>query len=176
MGRARSSAASGVLLGHLDSLIVTNGSSDRSVAGLSGLFVAWMPKTRDLAIVRRAGARAVGSVDAESLRIFRKFHAGESRRTGGYEWPEQSGSLRCLGRLRTLAYVVPTSIPSPQKRGFRWVHEFGDHGERGHGEHDGKAHGYPVKYMPKLFKDSAGNFFIKRQPGNKYYVEDWLYW
>ena len=138
--------------------------------------MAWMPKTKDLALVRKSLASGAGRVDQESLRIFKQFHNGDSRKASGYEWPDQSGGLRCLGRLRTLAYVVPDSIPSPNKRGFRWVHEFGDHGERGHGEHDGSTHGYPIRYMPKLFKDAAGNLFIKRQPGNRYYVKDWLYW
>ncbi len=72
--------------------------------------------------------------------------------------------------------MTPRHIPSLQKRHSRWVHEFGDHGESGHGAHDGRIKGYPTKLMPMLCRDSAGNFFIKRKPGNKYDVTEWIYW
>jgi hypothetical protein len=30
--------------------------------------------------------------------------------------------------------------------------------------------------MPLLQQDRAGNLYIKRVPGNKFYVTSWIYW
>lgn len=166
---------SGTLLGHLDALVVDRNGRDQPIpkSRMRGLFVAWMPGSRDLALVKRKGpAQAPLSSTAASL--FRQFH-GSNPKAGAYEWPDPVGGLREIGRLRSITYVVPETIKSPEKTGFRWVHEFGDHGERGHGEHT-KTKRYPEHLMPALCQDARGSLFIRRKPGNRYYVSRWIYW
>jgi hypothetical protein len=171
----RKTGGSGTLLGHLDDLVVCRNGKDSQVpkSRMRGLFVAWMPGSRDLALVRKKGP-ARGAVSPTAASLFRQFH-GSNPKAGSYEWPDPVGGLREIGRLRSITYVVPETIKSPEKTGFRWVHAFGDHGESGHGLHT-KTKSYPERLMPALCEDSRGALFIRRKPGNKYYVSRWIYW
>ncbi len=168
------------MLGHLVELVVVTPGGDRKAgeSRLKGMFLAWLPKTRNFGIVRKTGRRGnPNAITSKDRDVFEKFHQGKVRKAVAYELPDRVGSLRELGRLRSLTYVTPRDIPSLQKRNSRWVHAFGDHGESGHGVHDEtREKVYPKKLMPLLCKDSAGNLFIKRMPGNKYDVTEWIYW
>jgi len=169
------------MLGDLVELVVVTPSGDRalSTSKLRGKYLAWLPTKRNFAIVVKTSKAVRGTLTAKDREVFRKFHKGDPKRAAPYEWPDKIGNLVKIGRLKSLTYVVPESIQSPQKRVpgqiTRWVHEFGDHGERGHGEHDASG-GYPIRLMPILAKDRRGNLFILRQPGNKYDVTEWIYW
>lgn len=176
-GEIQRKGKSGVMLGHLVELVVVTPSGDRkmSESRLRGQFLSWIPSNRNFAIVRKTTKRAPASITARDRDIFSKFHKGKTRKVVIYEAPDRRGTLSKLGRLRSLTYVTPRDIPSPQKRNYRWVHAFGDHGESGHGEHT-ETKTYPASLMPILAKDSAGNLFILRQPGNKYDVTEWIYW
>jgi len=81
--------------------------------------------------------------------------------------PTRSKSVKNVGLLKSVVYYVPTKIKSPGKNKYLWHHAFGDTGHKG-------GDNYPIKVMPMLQKDSAGNFFIKRRPGNIFKVDQWL--
>jgi hypothetical protein len=168
---------SGLVLGLLTELVVVGSGSDKCLGpfDLRGWYLAWMPKTRDLAIVRKTSRPAnMSQVGSQALNTFKRFHKSASKRAAVFEWPERSG-LRQVGRLRSLTYVVPNTIRSPEKNGTRWIHAFGDHGESGHGEFTGTKM-YPTRLMPMLSEGSDGSLHILRQPGNKYNVTEWIYW
>ena len=167
---------SGVVLGQLDELVVEQrgGVTRAGKKQLHGLFLAWMPASRNFAIVRRVKARA-GAISAEAVRVHRQFHNTAPTSVATYHAPDRDGSVRDVGLLRSLTYVVPPSIRSPQKTGFKWVHLFGDHGESGHGAFQGEKR-YPDHLKPMLQMNDAGELFIKRRPGNRYDVTEWIYW
>lgn len=169
---------SGVLLGMLDELVVVRpgGSQRISDRKTSGLFVAWMPGTNNLALVRKVGKKPVNPrlISEKDKRVFKQFHHSPVRRVVMYDWPEKNG-LRPIGRLRSLTYIVPKWVKSLEKWNHRWVHAFGDHGEEGHGLHTGTKR-YSERLMPMLCKDVRGNLHIVRQPGNRYNVSEWIYW
>lgn len=168
---------SGLVLGRLTELVVKRAGGDTRLGEgkLRGLYLAWMPRRKQLAIVRRVGTkRPVTELDARARDIFKRFHQTKPQRAMTYDWPTAS-NLRRVGLLRSLTYVVPEEIRSPGKRGFKWVHAFGDHGERGHGPHTGTPV-YPDHLMPALCKDENGNLHIVRRAGNKYDVTEWIYW
>lgn len=161
-----------MLLGQLVELVLHDGRK-MSASKLRGTFLAWMPSSNNFAVVTRAKA-APGALSAKSREVFRRFHKTETKKAAAYDWPTPSSKTQ-VGRLKSLTYVVPQAVKSPEKHGFRWVHEFGDHGERGHGQHDGFK-GYPTHLMPMLLRGNDGSIHIKRMPGNKYDVTEWIYW
>lgn len=166
---------SGVDLGVLESMELENG----RVLHPRGKHLAWMPSQRDLAITAKVRAKP-GRLSATARKVHRQFHASEPQRAVAFDWPDQRGSLRLVGLMRKITYIVPKNIRSPDKRQngqpIRWVHAFGDHGECGHGPVGGREKRYPQHLMPALCQDQAGNLFIKRRAGNKYNVTDWIYW
>jgi hypothetical protein len=83
--------------------------------------------------------------------------------------------LRQLGLIRSLTYSIPPNLRSPEKKGFNWVHAFGDHGESGHGPLT-REKKYPDHLKPMAMIDRKGNLFIVRRPKNKYHVTKWIYW
>jgi hypothetical protein len=173
--RSVSGQRSGVLLGQLVELVcdVEGETLSANPARLRGLFVAWMPGYQDLAIVRRAHG-PVGRLSEATIGIHRQFHASAPRKASSWNWPERGGA-RPMGLIRTLTYVVPEWVESPEKRGFKWVHNFGDHGELGHGEIQGEVE-YADTLKPMLLENRHGDLFIQRRPGNKYDVTKWIYW
>lgn len=137
-------------------------------------WLAWSPTKRQLLICRK-GNGATAALSAGVRRIHNQFHDGPSRKALPAVWPDPRGRLTVLGCLVDLTYKVPRSVISPEKNPYRWHHLFGDHGESGHGEGRSTKQ-YPERYMPHLCRDSAGNLYIKRRPGNRYYVAKWLMW
>lgn len=169
------SQSSGVLMGNLTEIVVRKNGRDRVIKPKKCL-IGWIPKGKHVAVLKKAkNPPRAGGVSNAVKKIHKKFHKTKSNKTEMYEWPDAVGKKVNVGRIVSLTYVVPKSLRSPGKNGFRWHHEFGDHGERGHDNVD-ESGNYPQKYMPMLQKDSKGNYYIKRMPGNKYYVTDWLYW
>lgn len=168
--------SSGVLLGTLDELEVdVNGcSTPASKHALKGLFLAWMPDQHNFAIVTRANARP-GRLSAASLRVHRQFHNSEPRSAAAYHAPDRDGTEDDVGLITSLTYVIPSWMYSPEKAGFKWVHLFGDHGEAGHGSFRGGKR-YAHTFKPMLRMNDSGELFIKRRPGNKYNVTNWIFW
>jgi hypothetical protein len=174
--RGQRSGASGVLLGTLDELVVeVNGrSKTASKHALKGLFLAWMPDQHNFAIVKRANAKP-GRISAAALNVHRQFHNSEPRSAAAYHAPDRDGSERDVGLITSLTYVIPSWMYSPEKAGFKWVHLFGDHGEAGHGSFRGGKR-YAHTFKPMLRTNGSGGLFIKRRPGNKYNVTNWIFW
>lgn len=81
--------------------------------------------------------------------------------------PDRGPTVKNVGLLKSLVYYVPSKIRSPGKNKYLWHHAFGDTGHKG-------GDSYPIKVMPMLQRDSAGNLFIKRRPGNIFRVDNWL--
>jgi hypothetical protein len=165
--------AEGILLGTLVDLELEDGRRV-SASALKGCLLAWVPSRKDLIIVRRSQAKSAGRLGAQTRKLHQEFHNAGPSRAIQYDWQEPQ-SIRPLGRLRSLTYSIPKELRSPEKVKYRWHHAFGDHGERGHGTSTGES-SYPTRYMPELCRDSRGNLYIRRMPGNKYYVKDWIFW
>lgn len=139
-----------------------------------GRWLAWSPAKRELLICRK-GSGSTAALSAGVRRIHGQFHDEPSHKALAAVWPDPRRPLTKLGCLVNLIYKVPKSVISPQKNPYRWSHSFGDHGESGRGL--GRAtKQYPERYMPHLYRDLAGNLYIKRRPGNRYYVAKWLMW
>ena len=145
-----------------------------SKSALRGAYLAWMPSTDDFAVVFPTRGNP-GRLSPAVQRIHREFHDSAPKRAVAYEWPDRVGALRSAGRVRSLTYIVPRAINSPEKQNYRWVHAFGDHGESGHGEYEGTKT-YSRRLMPELMIDGRNHMFIKRRPGNRYDVTKWIYW
>ncbi len=172
------SGRSGVLLGVLEELVVDAGNRTRTAtkSKLKGMYLAWMPSEKALAIVRKAKGTP-GVLGETTKRIHKLFHNVAPSESATYEWPERTGSERRVGLIRSLTYVVPANIKSPEKQGYRWVHKFGDHGELGHGPLDSRGEKvYSDSLKPMLLENGRGQLFIQRRPGNKYDVTKWIYW
>lgn len=166
---------SGMYIGKLDDLVVEGSGGHGRKVNTKGLHLAWIPSRNNFAIVKPSRAKP-GQIDQSTRDVHAKFHAAAPSKAVAYNWPDQVGSLREVGLIRSLTYVVPTSVRSPTKHGCRWVHAFGDHGEEGHGPMRGGVKVYPDTLKPMLLADEAGNLFVRRRPGNKYTVTDWIFW
>lgn len=172
----RATSGSGVLLGMLDELVIEirGRTHSASKSRLRGLYLAWMPSEKSLAIVRKAPGNP-GMLSDDTRRIHKLFHNTEPSASATYDWPERTGQERRVGLIRSLTYVVPPKIRSPEKQGFKWVHAFGDHGEAGHGPIRGEKR-YSDSLKPLLLENRKGELFIQRRPGNKFDVTKWIYW
>lgn len=174
------SKESGLLLGHLTALVVVTPGGREIAAGdkqLKGWFVGWMPDAKkDFVFVKQAKGRP-GAVSAKVIKVFRQFHNSAPQRASVWNRPDPVGAPTLVGLIKSLTYVIPSWMKSPQKSGYKWVHAFGDHGESGHGPINGRGEKvYPQKLMPAIYQDRAGNIFVKRRAGNKYDVTEWIYW
>jgi hypothetical protein len=167
---------SGVCLGRLDELVfeTQDGIGKFTPQQLRGLFVAWIPSGKRLAIVRKAKG-IPGQLDSATRQVHQQFHDSAPSRASVYQEADPVGRQHAVALIRSLTYVVPQSIKSPQKHGYKWVHAFGDHGESGHGPMR-REKTYPDSLKPLLITDDVGNFWIKRRAGNKFSVTDWIYW
>lgn len=164
----------GMLMGRLVSLeVLVNGS--RKTIRPSGRFLGYLPGNKTLCVLKKTSKAAPDSVASRVDKLHRRFHNCGPTKVTMWEWPDKKGRLKDVGRIVALTYSIPQGLRSPDKAKYLWHHEFGDHGERGHGPVRGSGN-YPQKYMPTLQEDRAGNLYIKRMPGNKFYVTDWLYW
>lgn len=179
MGRRRLGGGNGrsaVLLGTLDALVL-HGRTPCSKQALKGWYVGFIPEGKRLICMRRT--RREVPLDALSLSVrqrHRQFHGQAPSKAILYDLPNTKGSKEQVGLIESLTYVVPSSVKSPSKSGYRWVHAFGDHGESGHGEATERTTTYPTHLMPALDVDRAGNISVRRRPGNKYDVTTWIYW
>lgn len=169
-----SSSKSGVIMGRLAQVVVRAPDGTEAVFKPKGALLGWIPQGKQL-VVLKDGRRGQGLLSVSAAKIHRQFHNVDPTRADLFEWPDPVGRKRDVGKVVSLLYTIPPWLRSPEKDKYRWNHEFGDHGERGHGPVRGSGN-YPEKYMPTLQVDDAGNLYFKRNPGNKYYVTDWLYW
>ncbi len=175
MGRRQIGGINGgaILLGHLVDVTLNDGTKVNPSI-LRGCFVAWLPQRKDLVVVRKVKGRP-GAVTRDALTRHRKFHGQAPSKLATYDLPDRQGRLEEVGLIESLTYVVPPDVNSPEKQEIQWYHKFGDHGEAGHGP-VGEEKVYPTRYMPMLVADQRGNLTIKRRPGNKYTVTDWIFW
>ena len=172
---------SGLILGHLTELVLIVGRTQKKVsqAQLKGWFVGWVPTaSKDFVLVRATkGTIRPGPLSAKAVSVFKQFHNHAPQRATVYDRPDPVGGLEQVALIKSLTYVVPQWIPSPEKRGYKWVHAFGDHGESGHGPIDARGEKvYPQHLMPALLEDARGSIYVKRRPGNRYDVTKWIYW
>lgn len=174
--KARIGNGSGVLLGHLAELMVDVRGRTLSAnpARLKGLFLAWMPGDKALAVVRKKNARP-GTVSAAARRIHRMFHDAAPQKATAFDRPRKDGTAKKVGLIRSLTYTIPRGLHSPVKSKAIWIHKFGDHGEEGHGTVRGEKE-YSDALKPYLLENSKGELFIQRRPGNKYDVTQWIFW
>lgn len=164
----------GMLMGRLVSLELAGEDGTIEIKP-KGVYLGWLPGQKTLCILTRKVGKGPKDIAVRMNNLHRKFHNCDPSKMTVWEWPDPVGRLTPLGRLQALTYKIPPWLKSPEKDRYLWHHEFGDHGERGHGP-VGESGNYPIKYMPLLQIDTRGHLFIKRMPGNKFYVTDWLYW
>lgn len=177
-------AAKGAVLGvgRLLSLEVLDPKTGRTkTIRPSKRWLAWMPKKRAYCIVRVLGKPTglgnfalVGTGQrtvAEALKLITpahaRFHQAKPKTVVRVDVPTPKGKLQQVGLVKALVYDVPRTVRSPEKNPHHWHHAFGDTGHKG-GDH------YPLKVLPALMKDRAGNLFIRRRPGNIFTVDTWL--
>lgn len=165
----------GVLMGNLTELVVRKPNGREITIKPRGRRIGWVPSRRDLIIVKAKPGGVARNPPGSIAGIHKKFHNVAPQKFRHYEWPDPVGGKNPVGLIVSLTYTIPDDLKSPEKKQYRWCHEFGDHGERGHGTMRSRGN-YPERLMPLLLKDHAGNLYIKRRKGNKYYVSDWLYW
>lgn len=166
----------GVLLGRLAELQVATGTGKSKTICPRGLYLGYMPHTKGLCLMRKTDIKVTSPLSSYVRNRHKRFHGVPATKATVFEWPDREGRLRDVGRIISLTYVIPAGLRSPDKKRYRWRHAFGDHGEHGRGLAGGRAKRYPARYQPMLQVDEAGNWYIKRMPGNKFYVTDWLYW
>ena len=163
----------GMLMGNLVSIEVRVNGRKKTIRP-RGKYLGYLPRTKTLCIMHNPRSNP-GSLSSSVNNLHRKFHNAGPTKVTMFTWPDPVGRKQNIGRIVAITYKIPKGMKSPDKKRYLWHHEFGDHGERGHGPVEDSGN-YPEKLMPMLQVDSKGNFFIKRMPGNKFYVTDWLYW
>lgn len=133
-----------------------------------GKWLAWDGKQFQICNVK---GQVNASLPSKLVSRHRKFHSANpigKPFLAEYPKEERRGpTVRDVGLLKSLVYYVPSKIRSPGKNKYLWHHAFGDTGHKG-------GDSYPTKVMPMLQRDSAGNLFIKRRPGNIFRVDNWL--
>lgn len=139
-----------------------------------GRWLAWHPKARAILLCEKRRGRG-SRLSSDVKRIHRRFHDSPTRSSILTEWPQPQGPVKAFGLLRELTYKVPKGILSPQKNPYLWRHQFGDYGQFSHLPPDTDFN-CPLRFTPYIAKDSVGNLYIIRRPGNKYYLGKWLMW
>ncbi len=162
------SAPSRALLcvGQLRQLEIYDPRTGRSgVFSPKGKWLAWDGKQFQICNVK---GQVNASLPSKLVAKHRKFHnANPVGKPFLASMPDRGPTIKNVGLLKSLVYYVPSKIRSPGKNKYLWHHAFGDTGHRG-------GDSYPTKVMPMLQRDSAGNLFIKRRPGNIFRVDNWL--
>jgi hypothetical protein len=154
-------------LGQLTALEVLDPKTKRTVTKrMRGRWLAWDPRKRAFHLCTMA-SKAGGRLPASVERAHRKFHQAPSAKAVMANVPDSAGGEITVGLVKSLTYLVPPQINSPEKNPHHWHHAFGDTGHKG-GDH------YPERVMPALVRDRAGNLFIRRRPGNIFRVDTWL--
>ncbi len=162
--------SSGAVLGvgRLLSLEVLDPSTGRTrTIRPSKRWLGWAVGKKSYCICRVLKPAKIQKLPAAILAAHRKFHQAPSRGAMMVDVPSPAGKLAQVGLVKALVYDVPRSIRSPGKNPYHWHHAFGDTGHKG-------GDSYPTKLLPALMRDSNGNLFIKRRPGNIFTVDTWL--
>lgn len=132
---------------------------------LKGKWLAWNGRNLLICTVKR---QIQCPLPADVRRKHRKFHNADPQgKPFLADCPSPLGGLRRCGLIKSLVYVVPRKIKSPEKNPHHWHHAFGDTGHKG-------GDSYPERVMPALMKDARGNLFFKRRRGNIYKVDQWI--
>lgn len=130
-----------------------------------GKWLAWDGKQFQICNVQ---GQVNATLPSKVVAKHRKFHAANPKGQPFLgSMPDRGPTVRDVGLLKSLVYYVPSKIRSPGKNKYLWHHAFGDTGHKG-------GDSYPIKVMPMLQRDSAGNLFIKRRAGNIFRVDTWL--
>jgi len=166
--------AEGMLMGRLASLEVRINGRKQTIKP-KGKYLGYLPWSSTLCIMHGPKSMNLDGLSGSVTKLHKQFHNIGPTKATRFTWPDPVGRKTDVGRIVALTYSIPDGLQSPDKKNYLWHHEFGDHGERGHGP-VGESGRYPESLMPMLQKDSRGNLFIKRMKGNKFYVTDWLYW
>lgn len=164
----------GMLMGRLVSLEVLVDGRKKIIRPKSK-HLGYLPRSHTLCIMHGPKSMNPDGLSGSVTKLHKQFHNTGPTKATKFTWPDPVGRKTDVGRIVALTYSIPQGLESPDKKNYLWHHEFGDHGERGHGPVSDSGN-YPVSLMPMLQKDSRGNLFIKRMKGNKFYVTDWLYW
>ena len=171
MSRRASSPVIG--LGRLVSLVVRRGDGSRQRVTPQGeRWLAWDAARRDLLVlVPTAGRLASTPAASEAHEL---FHGAAPTSLRRMTWPSPQGRLSPLGLLESITYDA-TGIRSPSKGRCRWLHQFGDLGERGHAQASpDEPSPYSDQVLPRLDVDAVGNLRIFRRAGCFYTVRDWI--
>ena len=161
-------------LGRLVELIVRGAQSQRlRITPQDEWWLAWKSDTRDLVALRpERGVDALAK--SGDVQRHQAFHGAVPKKARAMEWPQRRGVVRTLGLIESVTYSA-IGILSPSKGTHRWIHQFGDRGERGHGPMRARnPDSYAERFMPLLEIDRGGNLFVVRRPGNRYAVNDWI--
>ena len=136
-------------------------------------WLAWKADSRDLAVLVPSTGSATPARGAAAMR-HRRFHGADPAQARPMTWPSPRGRRTTLGLLEAISYDA-SGIDSPSKGESRWIHQFGDRGERGHQQTRADAASpYGDDLLPQLDADAAGNLFIVRRRSNTYTVRDWI--
>lgn len=161
-------------LGRLVDLIIRDAQGQRlRITPHDEQWLAWKSDTRDLVVLRPG--RGVGTAAKRSdAQRHLTFHGAAPEEARPMEWPAPRGAVRSLGLIESVTYTA-TGIRSPSKGPHRWIHQFGDRGERGHGPTQAQAPStYAERYMPRLDVDQAGHLYVIRRASNRFTVRDWI--
>ena len=138
-------------------------------------WLAWQSATRDLLILHAGGGTVPTPVttSAASVRHW-VFHGAAPRGVRIMVAPDAPEITTSLGLIESLTYET-RGFRSPSKSGHAWLHQFGDHGERGHGATNLRDPSpYPDDVLPALVADAKGHLWIKRRSGCTYTVDQWI--
>lgn len=167
-------AAQSVLgLGRLVSLLVRRSYGTRlRITPQGERWLAWDGARRDLLVLVPTGGRHPAPLAASAAH--QEFHGAAPTSLRRMTWPSPQGRLSPLGLLESITYDA-TGIRSPSKGRCRWLHQFGDRGERGHANAEpDEPSSYSDHFLPRLDIDAAGSLWIVRRPQNRYRVSDWI--
>ena len=167
-------ARSVIGLGRLLALIVRQPDGRRvRIAPQDERWLAWRAAARELLVLRPGRGPEVAPAPS-ARRGHAYFHGAPPAGARPMVAPTRGAGVRALGLLESLTYTA-AGIASPTKRDHHWIHQFGDRGERGHGRTRADAASpYPERAMPLVEVNAAGDLFIRRRPGNRYTVRDWV--
>ncbi len=129
-----------------------------------GWWLLW--NGRELEIAREL-LETVKGRDARAEKAHRLFHGAAPNRLEAFEVIEPTRP-RVVGLVEWIEYSKPRRVKSPSKiRAKTWRHWFGDV--------DDKRTCFRLdKNRPDLVADESGAVAIRRRPGNRYTVKDWI--
>jgi hypothetical protein len=161
-------------LGRLVALIVRRPDGTRmSITPQRDQWLAWKMDSRDLVVL--VPAEGVRTTPPEQhVAAHQRFHGAAPTSARSMTWPSPRGARTTLGFLESVTYDA-TGIRIPSKGRCRWLHQFGDHGERGHSHaQENEPSPYADRLLPRLEVDAVGHLRIVRREMNTYTVTDWI--